>query len=131
MPYGFDDEQWDDMFTAGLAYLERLARDQGDCDYTNFCREVRAATGHEIDPHGQACSHLLERIGEETFRTHGVVVTALAHYMGEGIEPGPGFFTLCHNLGIIEEIPANEEQRLQIVSDQVREVLAAYDRRHP
>jgi hypothetical protein len=129
MPYGFDDEQWDDMFAVALSYLERLASNQGDCDYTTFCREVRTATGHDMDPHGIACSHLLERVGDETFQTHEVVVTALVHYMGDGIEPGPGFFTLCHRLGIIEELPANDDQRLQIVSDQVRRVQAAYDGR--
>jgi hypothetical protein len=129
MPYGFSEEQWDQMFETGLIYLERLARDQGDCSYTDFCNELRATCGVAPEPHSDACSQLLRQIAEETFDSHGAIVTALVHYKDGGIEPGPGFFDLCHRLGLIEAKPYSDDRKLEIVTEQVRLVIEAYRRR--
>lgn len=117
------------MANAGLMFLERLARDQGDCSYTRFCDEVRATVGQAPEPHSEACSQLLVMIAETGFAERGVAVTALVHYQDSGIEPGPGFFTLCHRLGLIEAGPYSDDRKMVIVNEQVRLVLDAYARR--
>jgi len=80
MPYGFDDQVWDGMVNVGLTFLERLARNHGDCIYSRFCDEVRAADGQAPEPHSEACSQLLRRIAETSLAERGVVVTALVHF---------------------------------------------------
>ena len=129
MPYQFSDDEWDQIFEAGLDYLERLARAEGDCSYTDFCNQLRVTCGVAPEPHSDACSQLLRRIAEETFDSHGVVVTALVHYKDGGIEPGPGFFDLCHRLRLIEAAPYSDDRKMVIVTEQVRMVIDAYSRR--
>jgi len=129
MHYEFSDDQWDQIFEAGLDFVERLARNEGDCSYTELCNQLRVSCGVAPEPHSDACSQLLRRIAEETFVSHGVVVTALVHYKDGGIEPGPGFFDLCHRLGLIEAKPYSEDRKLIIVTEQVQMVIDAYARR--
>ena len=114
--YGYTEEQWDAMRAQGLAYLEELARDRRDTDYSTFCAEVRRRAGVAPEPHDHALPHLLGAIGTRSYEDRQVIITALIHDKG-GNEPGPGFYELAEQLRAL-----NREQNPWIARE-LREVF--------
>lgn len=102
--YGFTDEQWVAMERHGLDYLEELAREGRDTDYSTFCAAVRGRAGVAPDPHDHSLPELLRRVGTRSYEDRGVILTALIHYKG-GNEPGPGFYELAERLRALNNQP--------------------------
>ena len=127
--YGFTPEIWQALVREGLRYLEGRATHSRPCTYTEFCNELRTKVGVAPDPHDHATAALLGEIGTETYTSRGVIVTALVMYKNGGFEPGPGFYKLAQELGVLETGTLTEDQKLAFVSTHTRAVLAAYPRR--
>lgn len=128
--FGFTDEHWERMVDAGLAHLARLASAGGHTDYTSFCAEVaRLVGGAAPQPGDHALASLLGDIARRSFDERGVAITALVHYKDAGFSPGPGFYSLCQERGLLEKGVLSEERKLEFLVAHQRELETAYSRR--
>jgi hypothetical protein len=126
--YGYAPERWESMVDAGLTYLEQLAATGGHCDYTTFCREVARVSGSAPQPGDHALASLLGDIGRRSYEHRGVVVTALVHYKDEGFSPGPGFYSLCQELGLLSSGKLTDNQMITFLAGHQQEIEATYQR---
>lgn len=126
--YGYAAADWERLIDAGEAYLVTRAQGRLDTDYTEFCREVRGATGLELQPHDHALRFLLGEIGTRTYDDRGVVITVLIHYK-DGSDAGDGFFGLCQQLGLLPKGKLDAESKLIFQAQHTTEVFDAYRRR--
>jgi hypothetical protein len=125
--FGYTRDAWEAMVDAGHAYLTELAAREADTDYTTFCQEVKRRSGHTVEPGDHALAYVLGAIGTRTFEEKGVVVTVVVHYKG-GSDPGPGFFGLCQELGILDKGALGEDTKLAFFAQHTRAVFDAYRR---
>ena len=124
--YGYPDERWQAMVKAGGEYLAEVAARGGDTDYTKFCEEVRRRAGFSVAPGDHALAHLLGDIGREAHFERGAVTTVLVHYKNGGSEPGPGFFVLCQELGLLPPGHLDDLTKLTFHVEQAKAVYEAY-----
>lgn len=127
--FGYSAEQWQQMVDAGLAYLEGLASSGGNTDYTTFCSEVGRRAGTSPQPGDHALAFLLGDIARRSFDDRGVVVTALVHYKDAGFSPGPGFYGICQELGLLQAGTLTENQKMDFLVRHQRELEAKYSPR--
>lgn len=127
--FGYTAEQWQDMVDVGLSHLEDLASSGGNTDYTTFCSEVSRRAGTSPQPGDHALAFLLGDIARRSFDDRGVVVTALVHYKDAGFSPGPGFYGICQELGLLEAGTLTEDQKMEFLVRHQRELEARYSRR--
>lgn len=127
--FGYPIGQWGDMVDAGLANLEALAARGGHTDYSTFCLEVARLAGTCPQPGDHALAYLLGDIARASYDSRGVVITALVHYKGGGYEPGPGFYSICQDLGLLPEGTLTEDDKLVFLATHQRTIDDAYRRR--
>lgn len=127
--FGYTPEQWQAMVDAGETYLETLARHRGHTDYTTFCLEVATAAGTSPRPGDHALAFLLGDIAASTYDSRGVAITAIVHYKDQGFSPGPGFYAICQDLGLLPAGNLSEDQKLAFLVEHQRAIETAYPSR--
>ncbi len=116
------------MVDAGLEFLESLAERGGHTDYTSFCRQVRTKADVALEPGDHALSHLLGAIARRSYDSRGVVVTALVHYKDQGFDPGPGFYGICQQLGLLPSGGLSDDTKLVFLARHQTDLERAYRR---
>lgn len=132
MKYGRSEEEWDRLVSAGRVFLEEKARLGNLTSYTGMNAVLVRRTGlrafnFDREDERAAMGHLLGLIVDETFPQTGVLPSALVKYLNEN-EPGPGFYELAKNLGLLPN-SASREERDAFWSQQVRSVFRYYQER--
>lgn len=105
MQYGRDDLEWHELVRCGTQRLIDVARSGSTTTYSELNTWLVEDTGGPVfdftSPGDRsAMGHLLGRIVEENRGESGLMLSALVHYLG-GTDPGPGFFKLAENLGLL------------------------------
>ncbi|MEU8236421.1 hypothetical protein AB0C12_43090 [Actinoplanes sp. NPDC048967] len=103
--YGRTEEEWDDLTSAGLAFLVERARLEKTTTYTELDTTLRRRTGirgfdFEQDSERAAMGHLLGLIVERNRPTTGLLISALVQYLNIN-DAGPGFYALAADLGLL------------------------------
>jgi len=129
--FGYSPHDWEAMIDAGVVYLEQLASRRSHCDYTTFCRQVRATAGIAPEPGDHALASLLGEIARRSYDERSVVVTAIVHYKDQGFAPGPGFYAICQELGLLPAGTLSDDVKLAFLVQHQRDLEAAYQRRRP
>ena len=128
--FGYEADAWEGMVHHGTGYLERVCASGRTTDYTTFCAELGKRVGHCPQPGDHSLTYLLGDIGRRSYDERGVVITAVVHYKGAGYNPGPGFFTLCQELGLLPSGSLPDRQKDEFLVRHHNELQAAYgDRR--
>lgn len=104
--YNRDEDVWDELTTAALAYLRRVARAGGASTYSQLNDELVLVTGSGFDFSQQseraAMGYLLSLVVDRDFDPQAkLIISCLVHYMGR-TDPGPGFFTLAVTHGLLD-----------------------------
>lgn len=126
--YGRDDETWDRLTEAGLAYLIECAQRSGTTTYADFNTELEHRTGlpgfdfaNQADR--TALGHLLGLIVDRNHPETGLMISALVTY-GDRTGPGPGFFALAADRVLLPRRASAEQKDLFWVTQMNR--LHAY-----
>lgn len=127
--FAYSAEHWERLVDEGLAHLERLASRRQHTDYTSFCRDVSERVGAAPQPGDHSLALLLGDIARRSFDDKGVVVTALVHYKNSGFSPGPGFYGICQELGLLRQGDLTEDERTEFLVSHQKELESIYGRR--
>jgi hypothetical protein len=97
--YGRDDEEWDRLTEAGLAFLIERARLEKTTTYTELnatlCRRTRLrGFDFELDSERAAVGHLLGLIVDRNRPVTNLMISALVQYLNAN-DAGPGFYALA------------------------------------
>jgi hypothetical protein len=103
--YGRDDDAWDRLTDAGLAFLIERARLEKMTTYTEFNATLHHRTGlrgfdFEQERERAAIGHLLGLIAERNRPMANLVISALVQYLNAN-DAGPGFYALAAELGML------------------------------
>lgn len=80
--------------------LRGVAREQKTITYGQLVTRVHTL---QLDPHGGVLAQILDEISmDEHGRGRGMLSAVVIHATDDYL-PGPGFFTLAHNLGHADE----------------------------
>lgn len=114
MPYGREDDEWDALVNAGMAFLVERARLGKVTTYTEMNTTLARRTGarpFDFEQHGErrAMGALLEAIGDRTHGPTGVMLTALVHYLDRN-DAGPGFYAYAQRIGMLPSKTTAEEK---------------------
>jgi hypothetical protein len=106
--YGRDEETWDRLVEAGLAFLVERARLQMPTSYTELNAVLMRRTGlsgfdFERADERAAMGYLLGLIVDRNYPSTHLLISALVHYLNAN-EPGPGFYNLAADRG---DLPRN------------------------
>lgn len=95
MPYGYDDDVWEEAKSEAKRILADRARKRGMIPYSELVEQIQAIT---FDPHDARFFHFLCDISTEEARTGRGMMTALVVHKEGDMQPGPGFFELAQKL---------------------------------
>jgi hypothetical protein len=103
--YGRDDEAWDQLVAAGLAFLIERARLGKTTTYTELNTVLVRRTGLPGFDFGRAddraaMGHLLGLIVERDLPSTGLMISALVNYL-DANAAGSGFYALAQQLGLL------------------------------
>jgi hypothetical protein len=103
--YGRSDEEWDQLTSAGLAFLVERARLEKTTTYTELDATLRRRTGirgfdFDQDSERAAMGYLLGLIVERNRPTTNLLISALVQYLNTN-DAGPGFYALAVELGML------------------------------
>lgn len=124
LPYNRTDDQWEHLIEVGLDYLKTVAQREGQESYTDLNVELATETGQpqfDFRNPGDVAgmSHLLANISERGREMHPTfLITAIITGKKTG-EPGPGFYTLGQNTGLLK--PEENKETFW-----VKQTIAAY-----
>ncbi|GII75684.1 hypothetical protein Sru01_06660 [Sphaerisporangium rufum] len=112
--YGRDDLTWDQLTEAGLEVLLECARRGDLIAYGDLNSELERRTGipgfdFNRPDERAALGHLLWLIVERNRPETGMMISALVIYKGAS-DPGPGFFGLAADLGLLPRRPSADEK---------------------
>jgi hypothetical protein len=129
--YGRDEDEWNELEEAGLAFLLERARLERVTSYTEMNTVLAQRTGHRSFDFGQdseraAMGYLLGRISDHEFSRTGVLISAIVSYLGAN-DAGPGFYKLAQDKGLLPRGQSCGRQWEFWVAH-VAEVFAAYRR---
>ena len=130
--YGRDDENWDRLADAGLAFLVERARLETLTSYTELNATLERRTGlpgfdfARADERA-AMGHLLYLIVERNRPATRRMISALVTYLGAN-DAGTGFYALAQELG---ELPRNAsaQAKLDFWVKEIQELYRYYSRR--
>jgi hypothetical protein len=113
--YGRDDEEWDQLADAGLAFLIERARLEKLTSYTELNATLQRRTGLAGFDFGRvderaAMGHLLYLIVERNRPTTNLMISALATYL-DANDAGTGFYLFAQELG---ELPRNASAQAKL-----------------
>ncbi|MFI5490536.1 hypothetical protein [Micromonospora echinaurantiaca] len=108
--YGRDDDEWDRLTEAGLAFLIERARLKKTTTYTELNATLCRRTGvrgfdFEQDSERAAMGHLLGLIVDRNRPTTQLMISALVQYLNAN-DAGPGFYALAVELGMLPRRPS-------------------------
>lgn len=103
--FGRDDDEWDQLTEAGLAFLIERARLEKMTTYTELNATLQRRTGlpgfdFEQERERAAIGHLLGLIVERNRPTTSLMISALVQYLNAN-DAGPGFYALAADLGML------------------------------
>ncbi|WP_417233620.1 hypothetical protein [Arthrobacter sp.] len=129
--YGRTDLEWEQLRSAAMDYLVRLAREQGYCDYSGFNRALTEATalrGFDYNQESEraAVGRLLGEVSRQSHSENGIMLSALVTHKGSNNE-GSGFYKLAAELGEMPSKPT-ADQKLEAMSTQMNKVYTYYRR---
>jgi hypothetical protein len=113
--YGRDDEDWDQLADAGLAFLIERARLEKLTSYTELNATLQRRTGLAGFDFGRAderaaMGHLLYLIVERNRPTTNTMISALVTYL-DANDAGTGFYAFAQELG---ELPRNASAQAKL-----------------
>jgi hypothetical protein len=129
--YGRNEEEWNDLEEAGVAFLSERAKLERVTSYTETNTVLAQRTGHrsfdfDQDSERAAMGYLLGRISDREFGRTGVLISAIVNYL-DANDAGPGFYKLAQDRGLL---PRGQSRNLQweFWVAHVAKVFAAYRR---
>lgn len=103
--YGRNDDEWDQLASAGLTFLIERAHLKKTTTYTELDATLRRRTAirgfdFEQDSERAAMGHLLGLIVERNRPTTNLLISALVQYLNAN-DAGPGFYALAVELSML------------------------------
>ena len=131
MMYGRDEEDWERLTDAGLAFLVERARLAKVTSYTELNATLARRTGLQGFDFGRAderaaMGHLLYLIVERNRPATNLMISALVTYL-DANDAGAGFYTFAHELGLL---PRNAPSHVKF-EFWVRQVKALHEHYSP
>ena len=130
--YGRDEEDWDQLADAGLAFLIERARLEKLTSYTELNATLQRRTGLPGFDFGRpderaAMGHLLYLIVERNRPTTKLMISALVTYL-DANDAGTGFYAFAQDLG---ELPRNAsaQTKMEFWVGQVQKLYQHYSPR--
>ena len=129
MIYGRDEETWDLLADAGLAFLIERARLSKLTSYTEMNAILQRRTGLSGFDFGRAderaaMRHLLYLIVQNNRLESGLMISALVTYLNAN-DAGTGFYALAQELGLLPR-NASRTAKEAFWFDQVAKLYNAY-----
>ena len=130
--YGRDDQVWDQLADAGLAFLIERARQRKLTSYTELNATLVRRTGlsgfdfSRADERA-AMGHLLYLIVEMSLPVTGLMISALVTYL-DANDAGGGFYAYAEDLGMLPG-NASDQQKLDFWVRQVAALHKYYARK--
>lgn len=127
--YARDEQEWDQLATAGLAFLIERARLRKTTSYTELNATLTRRTHVRGFDFGRpderaAMGHLLGLIVERNYPRTKLMISALVLYLDEN-DAGSGFYGLAQQLGLLRP-GANKDEKLDFWQDQVKKLQTFY-----
>ena len=128
--YARDEHEWDQLTTAGLAFLIERARLRKTTSYTELNATLTRRThlrGFDFGRQDEraAMGHLLGLIVERNYPTTKLMISALVIYLDEN-DAGSGFYGLAQQLQGLLRPGANKDEKLDFWQDQVKKLHTFY-----
>jgi hypothetical protein len=131
MKYGRDEEEWNELEEAGVAFLSERAKLERITSYTETNTVLAQRTSHrcfdfEQDSERAAMGYLLGRISNREFGRTGVLISAIVSYL-DANDAGPGFYKLAQDKSLLPRGQSRGRQ-WEFWATHLTEVFAAYPR---
>jgi hypothetical protein len=98
MPYGFDENDWDEAKTEALQVLQNRAS-RGFNQVISYTDLVNSLTAINIAPHDPRLYHFLEEIVIDEHNNARPLITVLVVHKHGDQMPGNGFYEIADRLG--------------------------------
>lgn len=122
--YGFDDDAWIRMASAGYDYLSEVAGRGETTSYPEFCAQIFDRAGLRVEPHDATLGGLLAEIAQKSRTTKSVVLPAVLLSVERG-QPGKGFFAYAIEVGALSK-KAKQDAQFVFWAEHLKAVFAAY-----
>jgi len=123
--FNIPQQQWDAAKAEALAVLlaQAQAKVKRPISYSELVSKI---TRLDLEPHSQQLAHMLGEISEETYKSTGVLLTALVVHKEDNL-PGNGFFELAKRLG--ERFGADQLAKLTYWTCQFEKAIETYGKK--